>query len=314
MLGCLDGAQDTAYTPIEHDRASRLPGHHAASAADTAAKGDVCSCASGVGHACRALRSRRDTSQMISRALGRQLRALGAQRSFSASAGDAEANLEIWKQRATKEAKGRDPWDAFASTNADVSLLLAARGAGRGRQIQNCVLSVPQPVLCHVQWASLHLLSEQGVAASPACSLAPPVPPLRCSLRRPLSRACTSSPGTAHSTGPTRPTTAASSPASSPTRGGRRGVQTRRKSGRSRPLRPRQVHALRRFSGLPLPSLPLRSGPYASMYTGRPWTIRQYAGFSTAEESNAFFRASRRGGGAKFFLQLHSQTAACMVV
>ena len=31
---------------------------------------------------------------------------------------------------------------------------------------------------------------------------------------------------------------------------------------------------------------PFTRGPYASMYTGRPWTIRQYAGFSTAEESN----------------------------
>lgn len=35
---------------------------------------------------------------------------------------------------------------------------------------------------------------------------------------------------------------------------------------------------------------PFTRGPYASMYTGRPWTIRQYAGFSTAEESNAFYR------------------------
>ena len=31
-------------------------------------------------------------------------------------------------------------------------------------------------------------------------------------------------------------------------------------------------------------------GPYATMYVQRPWTIRQYAGFSTAEESNAFYR------------------------
>ena len=36
-------------------------------------------------------------------------------------------------------------------------------------------------------------------------------------------------------------------------------------------------------------------GPYASMYTGRAWTIRQYAGFSTAEESNAFFRVGGWG-------------------
>ncbi|MBK8979666.1 MAG: methylmalonyl-CoA mutase [Planctomycetes bacterium] len=35
---------------------------------------------------------------------------------------------------------------------------------------------------------------------------------------------------------------------------------------------------------------PFVRGPYPSMYAGRPWTIRQYAGFSTAEESNAFYR------------------------
>jgi methylmalonyl-CoA mutase len=40
-----------------------------------------------------------------------------------------------------------------------------------------------------------------------------------------------------------------------------------------------------------LPGLaPFVRGPYATMYTNRPWTIRQYAGFSTAEESNAFYR------------------------
>ena len=35
---------------------------------------------------------------------------------------------------------------------------------------------------------------------------------------------------------------------------------------------------------------PYTRGVRATMYTGRPWTIRQYAGFSTAEESNAFYR------------------------
>ena len=34
---------------------------------------------------------------------------------------------------------------------------------------------------------------------------------------------------------------------------------------------------------------PYLRGPQATMYAGRPWTIRQYAGFSTAEESNAFY-------------------------
>lgn len=49
---------------------------------------------------------------------------------------------------------------------------------------------------------------------------------------------------------------------------------------------------------LGLPGLPpyLR-GPRASMYTNRPWTIRQYAGFSTAEESNKFYKKTLAGGG-----------------
>ena len=35
---------------------------------------------------------------------------------------------------------------------------------------------------------------------------------------------------------------------------------------------------------------PNTRGPYPTMYVSRPWTVRQYAGFSTAEESNAFYR------------------------
>jgi methylmalonyl-CoA mutase len=46
------------------------------------------------------------------------------------------------------------------------------------------------------------------------------------------------------------------------------------------------------IAGLP----PFRRGPYASMYTVRPWTIRQYAGFSTATESNAFYRKNLAAG------------------
>lgn len=45
--------------------------------------------------------------------------------------------------------------------------------------------------------------------------------------------------------------------------------------------------------GLP----PYVRGAYTTMYTGRPWTVRQYAGFSTAEESNAFYRRSLAEGG-----------------
>jgi methylmalonyl-CoA mutase len=41
---------------------------------------------------------------------------------------------------------------------------------------------------------------------------------------------------------------------------------------------------------------PFVRGVRATMYTNRPWTIRQYAGFSTAEESNAFYRANLAAG------------------
>src|SRR6056297_1444436 len=41
---------------------------------------------------------------------------------------------------------------------------------------------------------------------------------------------------------------------------------------------------------------PFTRGPRATMYAGRPWTIRQYAGFSTAEESNAFYRRNLAAG------------------
>ncbi len=41
---------------------------------------------------------------------------------------------------------------------------------------------------------------------------------------------------------------------------------------------------------------PYLRGPYTTMYTARPWTIRQYAGFSTAEDSNAFYRRNLAAG------------------
>ena len=41
---------------------------------------------------------------------------------------------------------------------------------------------------------------------------------------------------------------------------------------------------------------PFLRGPYSTMYVSRPWTIRQYAGFSTAEESNAFYRRNLKAG------------------
>ncbi len=43
-------------------------------------------------------------------------------------------------------------------------------------------------------------------------------------------------------------------------------------------------------------SFPYRRGPYETMYTQRPWTIRQYAGFSTAEETNAFYHKALASG------------------
>ncbi|MFM1772360.1 MAG: hypothetical protein RLZZ71_1502 [Bacteroidota bacterium] len=54
---------------------------------------------------------------------------------------------------------------------------------------------------------------------------------------------------------------------------------------------------------------PFLRGPYASMYTVRPWTIRQYAGFSTAEESNAFYKRNlamgQKGLSVAFDLATH---------
>ncbi|HZR16555.1 MAG TPA: methylmalonyl-CoA mutase [Verrucomicrobiae bacterium] len=59
-----------------------------------------------------------------------------------------------------------------------------------------------------------------------------------------------------------------------------------------------------------LPGLPpFLRGPYGSMYVSRPWTVRQYAGFSTAEESNAFYRrniaAGQQGLSVAFDLPTH---------
>ncbi len=55
--------------------------------------------------------------------------------------------------------------------------------------------------------------------------------------------------------------------------------------------------------------VPNLRGPYATMYVRRPWTIRQYAGFSTAEESNAFYRrnlaAGQKGLSVAFDLATH---------
>ena len=72
----------------------------------------------------------------------------------------------------------------------------------------------------------------------------------------------------------------------------------------SHPIKPQNSHA-NTVAGSP----PFTRGIYASMYTGRPWTIRQYAGFSTAEESNVFYRnnlkAGQKGLSVAFDLATH---------
>ncbi len=62
---------------------------------------------------------------------------------------------------------------------------------------------------------------------------------------------------------------------------------------------------LETYPGIP----PFLRGPYATMYVNQPWTVRQYAGFSTAEESNAFYRrnlaAGQKGLSIAFDLATH---------
>ncbi len=58
------------------------------------------------------------------------------------------------------------------------------------------------------------------------------------------------------------------------------------------PVDTEQLEHLHYAAGIP----PYLRGPYGSMYAIRPWTIRQYAGFSTAEESNAFYRRNLAAG------------------
>ena len=65
------------------------------------------------------------------------------------------------------------------------------------------------------------------------------------------------------------------------------------------------LDSLDTYPGLP----PFLRGPYPTMYTTQPWTIRQYAGFSTASESNAFYRrnlaAGQKGLSVAFDLATH---------
>ena len=90
-------------------------------------------------------------------------------------------------------------------------------------------------------------------------------------------------------------------------------------SDKERWLTPEQIEVPSHFSMADLEGMqhleyaagipPYLRGPYSTMYTGRPWTIRQYAGFSTAEESNAFYRrnlaAGQKGLSVAFDLATH---------
>ncbi|WP_333611952.1 methylmalonyl-CoA mutase [Brevundimonas bullata] len=71
---------------------------------------------------------------------------------------------------------------------------------------------------------------------------------------------------------------------------------------------PEALDGLDAIHGLP-GFAPYMRGPYPTMYAGNPWTIRQYAGFSTAEESNAFYRrnlaAGQKGLSIAFDLATH---------
>lgn len=71
---------------------------------------------------------------------------------------------------------------------------------------------------------------------------------------------------------------------------------------------PADVAGLDFMGGMPGVAPYLR-GPYPTMYVQRPWTVRQYAGFSTAEESNAFYRrnlaAGQKGLSIAFDLATH---------
>ncbi len=66
---------------------------------------------------------------------------------------------------------------------------------------------------------------------------------------------------------------------------------------------------VKEFAGFSAGIPPFLRGPYGSMYVRQPWTVRQYAGFSTAEESNAFYRrnlaAGQKGLSVAFDLATH---------
>ena len=95
-----------------------------------------------------------------------------------------------------------------------------------------------------------------------------------------------------------------SRPATSPAPSGRRP-----RASTSAPSTPRRMSPDLDFLATYPGIAPYLRGPYPTMYTNQPWTIRQYAGFSTAEESNAFYRrnlaAGQKGLSVAFDLATH---------
>jgi methylmalonyl-CoA mutase len=80
---------------------------------------------------------------------------------------------------------------------------------------------------------------------------------------------------------------------------------TLQKANSTQNLKPKSFEHQNFAAGIP----PYLRGPYSTMYVRRPWTIRQYAGFSTAEESNTFYRrnlaAGQKGLSVAFDLATH---------
>jgi methylmalonyl-CoA mutase len=70
-------------------------------------------------------------------------------------------------------------------------------------------------------------------------------------------------------------------------------------------VKQQEQSSVQNYSGF----FPYTPGPYASMYVAQPWTIRQYAGFSTAEASNHFYKqnlaAGQKGLSVAFDLATH---------
>ena len=203
--------------------------------------------------------------------VSRRSRLLGSAtaRALSSATGAAgsEDPLAAWEAKAKKECKGGDPYQDFGSTNIDVGPLLCWRRMSQGQQVIQPTRAPPAPLQGiaqkpvygpqDVKGLPLYEVGEGGFRVPECC-------------RERLAAASGASPlifseGTPPGYASPEPRAALSLPTPPP---------------------PRRCPLLPQYPGV----FPFTRGPYASMYAGRPWTIRQYAGFSTAEESNAFYK------------------------